>query len=538
MIEATDVTSIRGVVAANPAEAARVGARVLEAGGNAMDAAAAASMACCMLQPMSTGIGGYVCCAVVLEGGTGRIWSVDANSIAPATAHERMYELVPIPETGGGLNQQEYDCCVKDNANVHGPLAVGPPGMMAGMGVVWERWGRLTWPEIVAPSQELLADGFPYDRVARSIRAMEGTIRTFPHTAAHLMPDGNVPDPEDIWHRPDMDKTLKRVAEAGWRDFYDGELGRKIADHIQESGGILTREDMAGYEPRVTAPYTITYNGATVSTPILTNGGLTCLEILNLLECLDVPDQDTPEYWHIYAEILKLAWRDRLRYLADPDFAEVPVERLLSKDYAFGRTERLRQFPAQVDRLIPTPQRVAPHGTLHVSTADVEGNVVSMTISQGGTFGSCVTVPGTGIILGHGMCRLDPAPGHANSVGPGKRPLNNTGCMIVQLPERDVAIGLPGGRRIKAVTARATHLIVDRGWTSYEVSTAPRMHVGEAEPVEITKSAGQDVIKALGRMGHEVKPVAGIAGVMNCAEVLKNEGKTRAGSSSPAAAAE
>ncbi|MBT3376718.1 MAG: hypothetical protein HN742_42420 [Lentisphaerae bacterium] len=538
MIEGTEVIASRGVVAANPPEAARVGARILEAGGNAMDAASAASMACCMLQPHSTGIGGYVCCAVVLEGATGQIWSVDANSIAPAAAHERMYELVPMPKTGGGLNQKEYDCCVKDSANVHGPLAIGPPGMMAGMGIVWERWGKLSWPEIVAPSRKLCADGFPYASVAGAIRGLEDTIRKFPHTAAHLMPNGVVPGPEDIWHRPHMEKTLEHVAEAGWRDFYDGELGHKIADHIQESGGILTRQDMANYEPRVTAPYAITYNGATVSTPILTNGAITCLEILNLLECFDVPDEDTPEYWHLYAEILKLAWRDRLRYLADPEFADVPVERLLSKDHAWGRTERLRQFPGEVDQLVPTPQPVAPHGTLHVSTADADGNVVSMTISQGGAFGSCVTVPGTGIILGHGMCRLDPRPGHANSVGPGKRPLNNTGCMIVQLPDRDVAIGLPGGRRIKAVTARATHLVVDRDWTSHQAATAPRMHVGEAEPVEITKSAGQDVIEALESMGHNVKPLPGIAGVLNCAEFLRDEGTTRAGSSSPAAGAD
>jgi len=538
MIEGIEVVSKRGAVAANPAEAARVGARILAAGGNAMDAASATSMACCMLEPMSTGVGGYVCCAVVLEGKSGRVWSVDANSIAPAAAHECMYEVSPARSEPLRTNEREYRCTVKDDANVYGPLAVGPPGMMAGMGIVWERWGRLKWPEIVAPSQKLLEDGFPFARVAGAIRGMQNLIRKFPATAAHLMPNGELPNPDDVWHRPDMEKTLARVAAAGWRDFYEGEIGGKIADHIREAGGILTREDMAAYQPRVTDPYSITYGPAKVHGPILTNGCITGLQILNMLECLDLPAEDTAQYWHLYAEVLKLAWRDRLSYLADPDFVDVPVARLLSKDYAAGRVETLRQFPTHVDKLAPPDDLAPPHGTLHVSTADAEGNVVSITISQGGGFGSLVTVPGTGIILGHGMCRLDPRPGRANSVGPRKRPLNNTACMLIQLPERDVAVGLPGGRRLIAVNTRAAHLIVDRQYTGRQAAAAPRLHVETKEPVQVTRSVGEPMIEQLRAMGHEIEPVAGVAGVINAAEFLRAEGAVRAGSGASAVGVE
>jgi len=538
MVEGTEVLSSRGVVAANPPEAARIGARILECGGNAMDAASATSMACCMLEPHATGVGGYVCCAVVLDGKTGQVWSVDANSIAPAGARERMFEIVPFAAGKGRVNEREYSCSVKDDANIHGPLSVGPPGMMAGMGVLWQRWGKLEWHEIVAPSRKLLADGFPYGRVAGSIKGMEAVIRRFPATAAHLMPGGKLPQPDDVWHRPDMEKTLARIADVGWRDFYDGQIGHRIADYIQEAGGVLTREDMASFEPRVTEPYTIAYGNAAVSGAILTNGSITALQILNMLEGLDLPKEDTAQYWHLYAEVLKVAWRDRLRHLADPDFVHVPVHRLLSKDYAAGRTEAIRQFPTHVDKLRP-PEDVEPgHGTLHVSTADAEGNLVSMTISQGMAFGSCVTVPGTGVILGHGVCRLDPRPGRANSVGPGKRPLNNTACMIIQLPDRDVAVGLPGGRRLINVSARAAHLIVDRDFTGLQAAAAPRMHATSHEPIEITESAGEAAIEELTSMGHEVKPVRGVAGCMNCAEVLKAESKLRAGSGVSAAGAE
>jgi len=534
MIEGVDVTAKRGVVAADPPEAARVGARVLEAGGNAMDAASAASMACCMLQPGSTGVGGYVCCGVVLEGDTGKVWSVDANSIAPAAAHENMYELVS--DNGrASLNRSEYHCSVQDDANVYGPLAVGVPGMMAGMGIVWERWGRLEWADIVAPSQRLLAEGFPYAKTANHISAKEEVIRRFPATATHLMPDGKVPNAEDVWHRPDMEKTLERVAAAGWRDFYEGEIGRKIVGHIRQTGGVLALEDMASYEPRITEPYTTKWGDAVVSSPILTNGSITALQVLNMVEALGLPEDDAANHWHLYAEILKLAWRDRLRYLADPDFVDVPVDRLLSRDYAFGRVESIRQFPVHVDRRVPQDGPEPPDGTLHVSAADTDGNVVGLTISQGGAFGSCVTVPGTGIILGHGMCRLDPRPGRANSVAPRKRPLNNTGNMMIRIPDRDIAIGLPGGRRIKNVTARAAYLILERGYTGHQAAIAPRMHVETCEPVQILDTVDQEMVEELRAMGHEVEVVSGVAGCMNCAEYLKAEGVVRGGSNTSVA---
>lgn len=535
MIEGTEVICTRGAVAAGPAEAARVGARILEAGGNAMDAGSAASMACCMLAPQSTGVGGYICSGLVLEGKSGKVWSVDANSIAPAAAHEHMFEILPATPEGGSANEREYFCRVKDDANIYGPLAVGPPGMMAGMGIVWERWGRLKWPQIVEPSLKLLEQGFPYESVAGAIKSLEQVIRRFPASAEHLMPNGTVPSPDDVWHRRDMEKTLERVAEAGWRDFYEGEIGRQIADHVQEIGGVLTRDDMAEYGPRVTDPYTVTYRNAQVHGPILTNGCLTSLQILNMLDCLDPICEDTPAYWHQLIEVLKLAWRDRLQYLGDPDFVDVPIQRLLSKDYAAGRVERIKRFPDYVDKLASTVPGEPVSETLHVSTADAEGNVVSMTISQGGAFGSCVTVPGTGVILGHGVFRLDPRPGQANSVGPRKRPLNNTGTMIVQRPDRNIATGLPGGRRIICVMPRAVQLLVDRNATALESAIAPRAHVEMSEPVHMTESVGEDVIAALRAMDHDISPVKGVAGAMNVAEYLKDSGQVRAGGNAWAA---
>lgn len=536
MIEGTEVLSPRGVVAANPPEAARVGARMLESGGNAMDAACAASLACCMLEPHMAGIGGYACVAVVRESKSNRVFSVDANATAPAAAQPKMFELRPSGQEDSPVNEAEFGCSVKDNANVHGPMAVAVPGTLAGIGSVQERWGKLKWDQVVAPCLSLLSDGFPYARVAEAIAANHAVISRFPATRAHLMPAGKPPDPEDLWHRPDMEKTLQRVALAGWRDFYDGQIGRAIADHLCQAGGIVSRADMAGYRPRITPPLVVSHGNANTYGPILPNGCLTSLQILNMLECVDLPREDTVTYWHLYAEVLKLAWRDRLAYLGDPDFVDVPQALLLSKDYAAGRVETIRRFPLYVDRLTLPPEPQPPPGTLHISTADADGNVVSMTITQGADFGSCLTVPGSGIILGHGMCRFDPRPGKVNSIAPRKRPLNNIACMLIQLPQRIVAAGLPGSRAIIAVMSRAAQLIVDRGLTGHQVATAPRMDAKATEPIIITKSVGQATIDGLRTMGHKVDPIERVAGVMNCAEKLNTPDICRAGSGLSAAA--
>ena len=539
MVEGHEVVSVKGAVAAGPKGAAQVGGRILEQGGNAMDAAAATSLACAMMEPQTNGIGGYMMAAVVLEGKTGRLWSLDSNAVSPAGTREDMYEILPKWEGVDAVNENEYDCSVADNANVYGPLAVAVPGQMAGMGMMAEKWGRLKWEEIVAPSQQLLEQGFAYgERLAGSIGSMERVLRRFEATAAHLMPEDKVPSAEDVWHRPDMEKTLARLAAVGWRDFYEGEIGWKIAAALQEMGGVLTREDMANFAPRFSEPYAITYRDAQVYGPILPNGCLSSLQILQMLECFEPVADDQVLYWHRLAEVLKLGWRDRLLYAGDPDFVEVPIERLLSKDYAAGRVEGVKQFPEWVDRSGWGLSSASLPETLHLSTADAEGNVVAATITQGGTFGSCVAVPGTGIILGHGMCRLDPRPGRANSVAPGKRPLNNVAPIILRTAERDVAIGLPGGRRIISVVPRMAQLMVDFGASAFEVASAPRMHVTSEEPVEAQTTLDEDIVRGLEEMGHRIEPVATVASAAHIAEYFKADGKIRAGGNTWAVGAE
>jgi gamma-glutamyltranspeptidase/glutathione hydrolase len=535
LIEGAEVLSVRGAVASEPMEVARAGARMLEMGGNAADAAAAACLVGCMIEPHLVDLGGYVCCGVVLDQKSGQVWSLDADSVAPAAAKERMYEVIPVRKGPAGINELEYACSVKDDANIYGPLAVAVPGTMAGIGLLWERWGALKWYDIVAPAREVLEKGFPYGSAADAIKLKEAPIRSLESSTKHLMPSGKLPEASDLWHRPDMQKTLARISSAGWKDFYEGELGRKIADHLSGTGGIITRNDMAAYQPRVTKAYEITYRAAKAYGAALPNGGLSTLQILNMLEYFTPGSDSLAAYWHLWAEIQKLAWRDRFRYLGDPGFSKVPIERLLSKDYAAGRTETIRQFPKHVDSLVPSVPNGPSKGTLHVSAADTKGNLVAVTISHGGFFGSCVTVPQTGITLGHGMCRFDPHPGTVNSVGPRKRPLNNVAPMIVRTQDRDVALGLRGGRRIVNVSAQLAHRIVDYGATGSEATGAPRIHVQAREPAEIADSVPAKLREELAAMGHQLKPVTDLVLGAHCAEFLKKQNKVRAGGNVAAA---
>jgi gamma-glutamyltranspeptidase/glutathione hydrolase len=536
IVEGHEVVCDAGAVATGPAAAARVGAEILAGGGNAFDAAAAASLACAVMEPESIDLGGYILCAVVRKAGESQAWTVDANAVAPRLARETMFAVLPSEPGRTGTNEAEYQCSVRGDVNIVGPLSVAVPGFMAGVGTLCERWGRLRWPQIVAPCQRLVADGFPFGPTAAAIQRYLSLLKSFEPTCRHLMPNGTVPAREEVWHRPDLEKTLARLSAHGWQDFYSGELGRTIAQYVTSAGGILGIDDMAAYAPRVTPALRTTYRGHTVFASSLPAGGPTTLQILNFLDCFPPSVAlHTPEYWHRLGETMRMAWQDRIRYLADPDFCDVPVERLLAKDYAIGRTETMRQYPASIAPRLASGLP-APPGTIHVSAADREGNLVAATLSQGLPFGSCVTVPGTGVILGHGMSRFDPHPGRANSVAAGKRPLSNVSPLIVCLPQRDLALGTRGGRPIINVCAQMVHRIIDGSLTPAKALPMPRLSVCDREPLEFlkfefTETVPDNILEKLTAMGHHVirktEMVEG-AGAAHCAEFLKLDSRVRA----------
>jgi gamma-glutamyltranspeptidase/glutathione hydrolase len=480
MMEGTEILGATGVVATGPAEAARVGARLFEQGGNAFDAAAAACLACAVIEPQACDLGGYVAAGVVLDAATGSLWSIDANSVAPMAAREEMFEVVP-PEPGKrGINEIEYGCSVRDDANIYGPLAVGVPGFVAGVGTMQERWGRRPWSDVVSGALELAAFGLDESQIRASFEIKREPMARY----------------GAAWHRPDLARTLSRLAWAGWRDFYTGAIGRMICDCVASQGGILTRADMAAYAPRVTEPLAGRYREARLYTAIAPNGGSSVLDALAELGAEPACSSHAVDYWERMAQALQRMWRRRLG---------------------------------------TTSAGSTPHGTIHVAAADRDGNLVSMTISQGGLFGSCLAVPETGIILAHGMCRFDPHPGLENSPGPGKRPLNNVCPMIVRLPDRDVAIGARGGRRIVSVCPQFVQRIVDEGASVRAAAEAPRIHMLTGEPLEISANFDPILRERLAELGHHITVPNEVAGAAHGAEILRPAGGLRAGGNTWAA---
>jgi gamma-glutamyltranspeptidase/glutathione hydrolase len=522
---AGEVASDRGVVSAWPRQASAIGAELIAAGGNAMDAAAAAALACCVTRPEMTGIAGYLLAAVVLDGSTGAVSALDSSSTAPAGAHAAMYDVGPPRKSPIGINEDEYLCSVGEDANLYGGSSVATPGVLAGIGALWEQWGTLPWSSIVEPSIALVERGIPYaELTVRMLAEMAPVLATHPEAARVLMPEGSIPDVGDVWRRPDMAETLRQICDHGWRHGYDGELAERIVDAVQADGGVLTMSDMANFAPRISEPYRTTFRDAEVFGPTLPSGAITSLQILNLLDTLPVKSDDTVEYWHQLAEVLKFGWRDRLMSLGDPDFVDVDVERILSKADALDRTERLRNDPRGIDDspLDPSESR---HGTLHLSSSDSSGNVVALTLTHGAAFGSCLAVPGTGVILGHGMSRLDPRAGRPNSISGGKRPLNNVAPMITRTKERAVATGLPGGRRIVSVAAQLAQRLVDYEASALAAVTAPRMHVTHWG-VELSDSVDPELVDGLRAAGHNVQVVADVGGSAHAAEFRSSDGST------------
>ena len=288
-----------------------------------------------------------------------------------------------------------------------------------------------------------------------------------------------------------MARTLERLSAAGWRDFYEGELGDEIVSFVASQGGILTREDMSAFTPRITRPCSGTYHGAEIHTAIPPNGGFSVLDAMEDLEKESLPPENDPKYWEIMSKVLARMWRVRL---ADS-----------------------------------WPAGAAPHGTVHVATADVYGNVVSATISTGGLWGACFAVPGTGIILSHGMCRFDPHPGRSNSPGPRKRPLNNVCPLLIRMADRDVAIGTRGGRRIVSACVQLAHRIIDYGASASQAAAAPRIHTITGDPVEISPNFDPAVRSALERAGNHVLTPDELARAVHGAEILRPECAIRAG---------
>jgi gamma-glutamyltranspeptidase/glutathione hydrolase len=455
-------------------------------GGNAVDAAVGAMLACCVAMPGSVGLGGYGGSLVAYLGRERTAVAVDFDARAP-------WEYRP---------ERFGDQC---SAYELGYLAVTVPGVVAGLDLALTQFGTLPWAVVSERAIALAEGGVPVSTNLH--RELENwSLKTDPASLRALFPAGGVPLAGSVWAQPDMARLLRRMAEEGPGTFYRGEIPRQIVRQVQEYGGILAEEDFERYRAEVVEPLCVDYRGCRVCTPPPPSGGLTSLQILKTLETCR-PEQlraGSAEYFHFFAETAKQAWKDRATYLGDPQCTPIPTDKLLSEERARAMAEQIQR--GDVARGDGEASRDVPH-TVNVLTADSAGNVVSLTATQGSLYGSTVAIDGLGLVMGHGMSRFDLLEGSPNAPAAGKRMLHNMApVVLVGHDGRSLgAVGLPGGRKIVTVTAQLVMNLLDFGLSPMGAVAAPRMHVEADEPVAVSSAVPDAVVAQLRALGHTVR---------------------------------
>jgi gamma-glutamyltranspeptidase/glutathione hydrolase len=501
--------------------------QILKDGGNAVDAAVAASFAIGVVRPQSTGIGGggfllsYTAKAHQVE-------VVDFRERAPKGATRDMFldaKGEPAAYRHGNVTLPE--------ASVNGPLAVGIPGVVAGLVETQGKRGRLPLAKVMAPAIALARDGFPvYPDLADAIVERREMLAAFPASAAIYLPGGKPLAAGERLVQKDLAATLESIATHGEKDFYAGVVARQIADAVQSAGGILTREDLANYKVLHRQPVTGAYRGhRIVSMPPPSSGGVHVIEILNMLAGDDVGALGfgTTQGVHLLATAMQRAFADRAAYLGDPAFVKVPTRGLLSPEYA-----RERRAAFDLARATPAakvrggdPIRFEHPSTSHLSVIDAEGNAVSTTQTVNFTFGSCLVAAGTGVLLNDEMDDFAIKPGvanvfglvgsDANAVAAGKTMLSSMSPTLVfdKAGRLELALGSPGGPRIISATLQTIINVIDHRMPLADAVHAGRIHqqwLPDELRLEDT-AAPASVRAALEKMGHKLHMVQHIGDV-------------------------
>ena len=490
------------VVSANPI-ASEVGRKILQQGGNAVDAAVAVGFALAVVHPTAGNLGGGG--FMVIRTKDGEVHALDYRETAPGRASRDMY----VNHSGNPTD-----------LSITGALAAGVPGSVAGLVEAQRRYGKLPLRAVVAPAVALARDGFVIDSARNhAIDEDRDRLYLFPTSRAQFLPHGHAPAIGSTFRQPALARTLALIRDQGAPGFYTGQTAGLIIAEMARSGGIISRADLAGYKAIWREPIAIKYRGYTIySMPPSSSGGVTMGEILNILEGFGpLPPFGSVALMHREAEAMRRAFMDRNMLLGDPAFVQVPLARLLSHEHA----DSLRR---QIDTLHATPtpkfETAARQGssTTHYSVVDADGNAVSTTTTLNNGFGSALTVGGAGFLLNDEMDDFATAPGKANMYGlvqgeanaikPGKRMLSAMTPSVVLDPEGKLfmVVGTPGGPRIITMVYHVISNVIDHKMTLADAVAAPRIH-HQALPdtIRVEKDGFTAAsLDALRKLGHHV----------------------------------
>jgi gamma-glutamyltranspeptidase/glutathione hydrolase len=492
----------QGAVATSQPLATLTGLEVLRAGGNAVDAAIAANAMLGLVEPTGCGIGGDLF-AMVWEGREQRLHGLNASGRSPR-----------------GLALQHFLDLGLDRIPTLGPLAVSVPGAVDGWHELSARFGSLPLARLLAPAIEYAESGFPVTEIIAHTWAGEAErLGAFPGFAEVYMPNGRAPHAGERFKNPRLARTYRLLAEHGREAFYRGPIAREIDAYMRAQGGFLRAEDLAAHVSEWVKPVRTSYRGYDVWQLPPNGQGIAVLEMLNVLEAYDLKAAGwgSAEHLHRFIEAKKLAFEDRARYYADPQFASVPTERLISKDYAAERRTLIRDDHAA--RVLPcgSAEVLAAGDTVYLAAADRAGNMVSLIQSNFRGMGSGMT-PGE---LGFGLHNRGEAftlePGHANVYEPGKRPFHTIiPGFLSKDGEARMSFGVMGADMQPQGQVQVLCNMIDFGMNLQEAGDAPRLrHDGSSDPcgsamtdggiVYVESGFAPEVLSQLERLGHRVE---------------------------------
>jgi gamma-glutamyltranspeptidase / glutathione hydrolase len=498
----------------------RAGVEIMQAGGNAVDAAVATGFALAVVHPAAGNLGGGGFMLVRLADGKAHF--IDFREEAPAAATANMY-----------LDAQGN---VIDGASTIGYKSIGVPGSVAGLVYAEKKYGKLTLAQVMAPAIKLARDGYALEWYQALDMREDAHLSKFPESRRIFQRDGNYYKQGEIFRQPELARTLERIAKNP-DDFYHGAMARELAASVQKGGGLITAEDLANYEVKEREPVRGTYRGyEVISAPPPSSGGVALIETLNILEGFDLAKTGnrSAESVHLIAEAFRRAFFDRAEFMGDPDFSKLPVAQLIDKRYGGAWRETIDMERASASKDLERPKifsllqqyerehpqgaatRESPH-TTHYSVVDADGNAVAVTTTINDWFGSRVTVEGLGFLLNDEMDDFAAKAGvpnsdgliqgSANAIGPHKRPLSSMSPTIVLKDGKlFLVLGSPGSSRIITTVALAIVGVVDYGMNIQEAVNAPRFH-NQWMPDVLSTERGfsPDTLKVLENMGYEME---------------------------------
>jgi gamma-glutamyltranspeptidase/glutathione hydrolase len=492
-----EYTARHGMVVAAHRLAAEAGVDVLERGGNAVDAAVATALALNAAEPFASGIGGGGFMVVYLAR-QDKVTVINYREKAPAAAFPEMFH----PD--GQFNREWR--------RTHG-LAVAVPGALAGWNHALEKYGTMTLKEVTQAAISIAGGGFPVSPTFSKINKdeYEKLILNAGEDSCYL--NQAFPfEPGDVFRNPDLAAFLRRIAERGPEEFYTGETAARIVESVRAKGGTMTLEDLAAYHPEEYSPLTGSYRDITLfSTPPPSCGGTHALQLLNILESWPLEEwgHNSAAYIHHLSEAFRFVFADKARYLGDPDFVNVPVSKLISKEY--GKDIAARIQPGKVAGTYPSgefgEEDQEHENTTHLCVVDRDGNIVALTQSINHFFGSGIVPEGTGFLLNNHMDDFSSDPASPNAPGAGKRPVSNMAPMILfRAGKPFLALGSPGGTRIFPSLTQILINVAQFDMSLDEAIEAPRFFSysvrGQARDISVEDRIPESVRRTLESWGH------------------------------------